>query len=319
MQTANPKLQIAGRCLSPAGTLSGALVAAAMLALLPSRWTDPLRAGAATVLRPAQEASLVARDYAAQTTAQVKSHFQTAQRLTHAEAELLRLRQENQRLAADLVAAQDQLSAAQSAADAEDRLLLTHTVAARVLGCQARAFLARRRLLDVGAREGVDPNALVLDTPPVIDRGGDADLKGDQLVLRGRRVWGKIVHAGPYTSTVQAATEPGYRDTVQVGRSPDAQGTLHGKGNELARICRVPVTAPVAVGDLVYTTSTKGLLPAPLIYGQVTRAERTADAAYWEIWMQPAVVEEPDRVTVLRVELSPIRMADKEQRGGGKL
>lgn len=309
----NDKFSIAAKCLSPLGSLCAAILTAVVLALLPARWTDPWRAAAATALRPGQDVAVLVRHHAAQTTARVKVHFQTADRLAEAEEELARLTQENRRLAEALAAAEGDspIFAARKSGQSsdDDRLLTTQGVVAHVLGRQARAFLARRRLLDVGSRDGIEPGVLVTDAPALVDRGSDDAVRSGQLVLHGRRVWGKIAQLGPHTSTVQTATEPGYRDTVQVGRSPEVQGILEGTGEPLARVRLVSVNEPVAIGDPVYTASTKGLLPSPLLYGSVARVERQIGATHWEIWVQPAAAVEPDRVTVLHTELNPLRMA----------
>jgi len=234
----------------------------------------------------------------------VQSHFQHADRVTEIQLQLQRLKQQNEQLAAELAAARSQVSVPGHAA--ADRLLLARCVQARVLGRQARSFLGRRQLLDVGSRTGIEAEALVLDY------GHDAALEQGQLVLTGRRVWGKIVQLGPHTSVVRAVTEPGYRDLVQLGEPSGPQGILEGTGQPLARVRLVDVTEPIALGDPVYTATGKGVLPAPLLYGRVVRLERPIGAACWEIWMQPAVNHQPERVSVLRIELNPLRVVRKE-------
>lgn len=303
------------RLTSPAGTLGMGLAVAIALALLPGRWTGTIRGAAATLLRPGQVAAGGLRRHGHGATARIGSHFQTAARLAEAEGELRRLKQENRRLAAELAAARNRPSGpADDAGEDQQRLLTARCVPARVLGRQARAFLARRQLLDVGSREGIEPDALVVDGPGLIDRGRDADVQPGQRVLAGCRVWGKIVELGAHTSAVRSVTEPGYRDLVQLGDPAGPQAVLEGTGQPLVRIRLVEVTEPVSVGDAVYTATGKGVLPAPLLYGRIARLERPVGAAYWEIWMQPAVAEEPERVAVLRVELNPVRVAERGAR-----
>jgi len=288
------------------------LLVSAILALLPGRWTAPTRGATATLLRPGQAAALGLRRHAARATTWVRCHFQAAGRLAEAEAELQRLAEENHRLAAELAAAQTRPSdTAGDPGDNGGRLLLARCVSARVLGRQARAFLGRHHLLDVGSREGIEPESLVVDCPGLIDRGRDADLATGQLVLAGRRIWGKIVELGSQTSVVRGVTEPGYRDLVQLGSARGPKGILEGTGEPLARIRLVEVTQPVSVGDPVYAAAGKGVLPVPLLYGRIVRLERPVGAAYWEIWMQPAVADEPEQVAVLRTELNPLRVAEK--------
>jgi hypothetical protein len=75
----------------------------------------------------------------------------------------------------------------------------------------------------------------------------------------------------------------------------------------LARVRRVDVTEPVAVGDAVYTASGLGIVRQPLLYGLVVRVERPVGAAHWEIWMKPAFDSEPESVVVLRTQINPAR------------
>jgi len=298
---------------TPAATLVLGLLLAIALTLVPQPWTNPLRGAAATVLRPGQHGALAIKRQGDRATRWITSHFQTAARLVETRRELQRLKQQNQRLTAELDAARAQ-PPDETPDDATGRLLQTRCVGAHVLGRQARAFLSRQYLLDVGSNLGIEPEALVVDGPAVIDRGSDADLKPGQLVLNGRRVWGKIVQLGPYTSTVRAATEPGFRDLVRLGGPSGTQGILEGTGGPLARIRLVEVTEPVSIGDAVYTAAGKGAMSGALLYGRIVRLKRPIGAAHWEIWMQPAVTDEPEQVAVLKTELNPLRVAEKEPR-----
>jgi cell shape-determining protein MreC len=211
-------------------------------------------------------------------------------------------------------------------------LLITQTVVARVLGRQSRAFLASREMLDVGKTRGVSATSLVIDKPAnpraneskkitredsaLVDQGRDAEIATGRLVLAGSRVWGKIAEVGLHTSTVQRVTDAGYRDLVQLTTHQDgrlqfaARGMLVGQGAALCKIELVEATAPVTVGDLVYTAS-DGALDVPLMYGRVSRLERKAGDAHWEIWMEPAVAltSPPNEVAVLKTELNPGRFA----------
>ncbi len=300
------------RLNTPAAALAIGMLVSVVLALLPGRWTGSIRGAAATLLRPGQTAARAIRRHGTRATARIRGHFQTAARLAETEDELQRLNREHSRLAAELAAAQSRRwDPAGNPGDDEDRLLRARCVPARVLGRQARAFLGRHHLLDVGSREGIQQDALVVDGQGLIDRGRDADLRPGQLVLAGRRVWGKIVELGSHASVVRGVTEPGYRDLVGLGDSPGTEGMLEGTGQPLARIRLVAVTEPVSVGDRVYSATGKGVLPVPLLYGRIVRLERPVGAAYWEIWMQPALAGEPERVAVLRAELNPLRVAEK--------
>ena len=83
---------------------------------------------------------------------------------------------------------------------------------------------------------------------------------------------------------------------------------MEGTGEPLARVRLVAVTEPVSVGDPIYSSAGEGVVTSPLLCGRIVRLEQPVGAAYWEIWMQPAVgPREPQEVSVLRTELNPRR------------
>ena len=303
----------ASRLTSPAALLACGVVLACALAALPGSWAA-LKSPAAWLLRPGQQAAISLREHAGRASTWIGSHWQTAARLAEAERELDQLRRENAELATERDALHTRLLAAGGKKDAEAPLLRARSLSARVLGSQARAYLARRKLLDAGTGEGVEPGALVFAGPPLVDRGTDADVRPGQLVVNGRRVLGKIAEAGSHTSIVRVMTEPGYRDLVRIGTPGGPQGILDGTGEPLARVRLVEVTEPVAEGDPVYSAAGEGVLEAPPLCGRVARLERPVGAAHWEIWVEPAVLpERVDRVAVLRLEANPDRVAQNRR------
>jgi len=226
------------------------------------------------------------------------------------------LEEENRRLQSAIELADHRLQANGTDSQAASRLLSPCLLPANVLGQQTLGFLARRQLLDVGARAGVEPQAIVTALPRcLLDAGRDRQVEPGRLVLAAGRVWGRIAEVGAYTSVVQTVCQPGYRDVVRLvspGGNPSRgpRGLLEGNGSELPRIRLVEVTRPVAVGDLVYTAADQGLLPEPLLYGRVARLERPVGGAHWEIWMQSDVEQDPpDAVAVVCVGDNTIRSA----------
>lgn len=309
------------RFAAPRAMLVAALAATVFLALLPTRWTEAFKGEVIRILKPGQVAAIELRGRARSWLIAVRSHFESSASLAEAENELADLRRQNRQLAGELSSLRMQVAARAQAVTDESagRLLQTTAVEAHVLGRQALAFLGRQGLLDVGTRSGVHVDALVAAAPVsiVIDRGRDSEMAAGRLVLSGCRVWGRVAEVGRMTSVVRTVTEPGYRDLVRlasadsrattVRRGPE--GMIEGMGERWARIRRVAVTEPVAVGDLVYAAE-QGQFPQPPLYGRIVRVERPVGAAHWEIWMESALANEvPDRVAVLRSELNPLRAA----------
>jgi len=321
-----PGAQLQNRLTAPSTVLALGLAVAVGLVLLPASCSGTLKGAAGALLRPGQLGMLELRERGGRVVALVKTHFHSAAKLAECQRRRMQLERDNRRLAAELAFVRSQRRSpsgrAPRADDAPQPLLSTRCVRARVLGHQARAFLADCHLLDVGSRSGVRVDALVVDSPlALIDQGSDAQLEPEQLVLSRGRIWGKIIEVGPLTSSVRTVTQPGYRDLVELA-DPDAegsalgagpQGLLEGTGEPLARVRLVEVTEPVAVGDAVYTAASEGLLPEPLLYGHVVRLRRPVGAAHWEIWMKPAVAPgDPKHVAVLRTVLNPLRVARQE-------
>ncbi len=313
---------------SPAFVLGVALAASLALASLPDVWTAPLRDAAATALRPGLGAAGFVRRQARGAVGSVRRQFNTAAKLARAEREIERLRAECRHWRHEA----EQLAAGLPLRDRHDpgnaqRLLRGRAIPARVLGAQARAFLARHDLLGVGARAGVEPEAWVVEpSPAVIDRGADGGVEQGDRVLAGARVWGRVVEVGSHTAVVIRATEAGYRDVVRLaaplepGQRPrlGAEGVLEGTGERLARLRMVPVSEPVDAGDLVIA-SDADVLSRPLIYGRVARVERPVGAAHWEIWVEPAAGDGvPDEVAVVRIEMNPLRVAGRQGGGGSR-
>jgi len=308
--------------MSPAGVLGIGLAAALVLALLPDDWSVELKDAAAVALRPGQQAALTARRHGEQAVARVRAQFQNADRLAETEGEVDRLTRENRALKAQLLAT----LATETPADeppGDEPLLRVRAVRGRVLGRQARSFLQRKGMLDVGSEAGVSPADLVVpDAAAVIDWGEDADLQAQWPVLAGGCVWGKVAEVGRHATSVVRVTEPGYRDLVRIAgpqASHDAlnrapQGVLEGTGEPLARVRRVDVTEPVEVGDVVYAAGGQGVVDRPLVYGHVARIERPVGASHWDIWVQPAVgPDEPRHVIVVCTEVNPLRVANQKQ------
>ncbi len=304
------------RFFSPALFLAGGWAASAAIWFLPAHDTAAVKGCLGAALRPAQVGLLTVRAGMATIASQIDAHTNTVQRLARSEADRQRLEEENRRLAAELALLQSR-TAIGDRRQSDAPLLVAGCIPARVLGRQARDFLASEGILDVGCRAGVRGEALVVGRPKsLLDQGANRRLESEELVFAQGRVWGKIVEVGPQTSTVRTPCEPGFCDLVRLGVPPadgrpprlGPQGLLEGTGEPLARVRRVDVTEPVAVGDAVYTGSGQGMLPQPLLYGFVVRVERPVGAAHWEIWMKPAWDSEPESVVVLRSQINPARV-----------
>ncbi len=334
------------RIVSPITMLVAVLAIAIGLAFAPHSTTQPLRDGWREALRPGQQVLTTISNWAGDCWMSIR--YADGSDSTAAQQQIAELNDQVQRLEMELLVARSNRGAASessavsenndSADGQENRshlppLLLSQTIAARVLGRQAKAYLQARDILDVGRSRGATADSLVIDAGrnnsvsgetkretnsdrALVDQGRDAAVEAGRFVLAGSRVWGKVAEVGSHTSTVQRVTDAGYRDLVQLASQHEgrlrfaARGVLVGRGESLCKIEMVETTQPVAAGDLVFTAD-DGVLDVPLLYGRVVRLERKPGAAHWEIWMEPAVAlnSPPAQVAVLRMEVNPARLA----------
>ncbi len=303
--------------------LAGGLALAALLWLVPESAVDRLRGAALDLLRPGQQLAEQGLDWGRALTSMARVRAESGIRLAELERELERLAQENEALrgqcASALLSAHglNSASSSPSGESGDEPLLASRLVPARLLGRQAQAYLAAHDLLDVGTVVGVPSRALVVDAP-LLDQGADARLGIGDYVMAGQRVWGRIASTGRYTSSFRRVGDAGYRDLVMIAHRdgdqlhPGPQGLWEGTGEPECRIRLVEATSPVAVGDLVYTADSEGLLPAPLLYGEVVSAELPPAARHWEIRVRPATgALRAGRVAVVRTEVNERRMAEQ--------
>ncbi|MBS0260394.1 MAG: rod shape-determining protein MreC [Planctomycetes bacterium] len=194
-------------------------------------------------------------------------------------------------------------------------LTTAELVEARVLGAESAHLWRSKQILAAGSPQQIGESSLVLEsTRPLVDVGGDTELATGDAVYAGRVVVGKIAEVGRYSSTLMLVTDPGYSGRARLARRTargalvfGAEGTLVADGSDLCRLKHI--TDPVNVGDEVFTGGTDGLLPYPMYYGQVVRAELEPGAQDWSVWVKPAAkLEQLEAVLILKRALNPARI-----------
>ncbi len=304
----------------PFAPVSPVLLASLALMLAPPRATAPLKDAASSLFAPGQKWAVSVRRCAFRWVIRCRLGLATAEQQQELAEELQRLRERNEELETALAWAAEREASEEDAevgVTSSAPLVRPTLIQARVLGPQARSFLERLELLDAGRNAGLETDAPVFDASTVVlDQGRNAELSVDDLALAGRRIVGKLVDVGPQTSIVRKVTDPDYRDLVQLAQRNDAglrrgaRGVLEGAGESLCRIRMVEVTEPVSTGDLVLAAGETGAGLFGAVYGRVTRVERRAGDAHWQIWMEPATGRDsPGEVAVLRLQLNPERIA----------
>ena len=288
---------------------------------VPSRVRVPLRGGLATVLRPGQRSTLAGIDTSRAAARWVQAAGRGAESIAQLNSAIAGLRDENRQLKLELamIGYGETETVGQEEKSAEGApLLVPNLVRARVLGEDAVGVLERRMLVSIGSSAGVEPDALVLDVPAtIVDQGRDEGVAKNDLVLAARAVVGRVSNTGSSASGVQLVTDSQFRARVQLVslagtvRRTGPEGVLAGTGEPVCRIEHVSVSHPVALGDLVYSVGGQGVLPHPLLYGKVIRAE--SGTRFWNIWVRPAAdLNQLRNVMVLRTDLNPERMAKEK-------
>jgi cell shape-determining protein MreC len=290
----------------------GLCVAGVALSLIPPEMAARWRSIVRDALRPGQAILLVAFDSA-------KPFIHTrdeANDPTDEQTQLEQARHENRQLAVQLAVLRQRALRVREmpSGESSEPLIVPSLVEARVLGEETAALWRGRKLVGAGTSQGVLESALVLqDERPLVDLGGSYQVATGDAVYAGRCVIGKIAEVGKYSSSVQLISDSGFSGRARLARRSSrgltfgSEGTLVGTGNKLCRLRHI--SEPVNVGDEVYTGGTDGMLPFPMFYGRVIRAELEATGAEWSIDVEPAAaIDRFDRVQVLRLNVNSGRI-----------
>ena len=194
-------------------------------------------------------------------------------------------------------------------------LVVPELLKANILSHSGSDSLQASIVIDQGQRNQVSPESLVLESShPIIDQGTSESLETGQPVYAGRSVVGRIETAGQWTSSLQLITHTEYSGRARLARQTSdglrfgEEGILEGIGNGLCRLSGIPDTQPVAVGDEVFTGGQSSLLPDPMYYGRIIKADLLSGSA-WDIIVKPPLdMRTMTEVVVLRATVNPIRI-----------
>jgi len=294
-------------------------LAGAGLLFVPAEAARPVRSLVRDLLRPGQMALAAALRCGGGWRVPAINGVGTPAVSNPATEEVRTLRLQNRRLELQVTRLRERLGlhAAQpgfASASAIPPLVNPHLVEARVLGEETASFWRGHKLLSAGAGQRIAESALVLnDARPLVDAGADARLAEGDAVYAGRTVIGKIAEVGRFSSTLRLVTDPGYSGRARLARRTSqglvfgAEGTLVGDGTDVCRLRHI--TDPVNIDDEVFTGGADGLIPFPMYYGRVVRAELETGSNEWSIWVHPAASDERlESVLILRREINAERI-----------
>ncbi|MFQ5776928.1 MAG: rod shape-determining protein MreC [Terriglobia bacterium] len=150
-----------------------------------------------------------------------------------------------------------------------------------------------------------------------IDRGRDAGLEPNMVVLTPEGVVGKVVSVFPGVSQVLLITDQKSGVGVRVGRT-DVQGVVKGTGGQDCRLEYVPAEETVPMGEEVLTSGQDQVFPRGLPVGRVTSVE-PGEESFQIIKVQPAArLTHLDHVLVLAGPPETLATAAQAKRSAGQ-
>lgn len=202
---------------------------------------------------------------------------------------------------------------------ATEPLFAARAIEARVIGRELLSLWKSKRLLDHGARDGVQEDQWVLDGNGMkLDQGEDASLVPGLMVFAGRSVLGRVSEAGKFVSSVELISDRGFRAKATVGRASgqglsfSTAGLLEGDGGGMCRLTQIPASDTVAIGDGVYTVPEDSSVESPLLFGRVSSV--TPGPLHWDVVVKPEANAASFRtVQVLTTSFNPQRLVGRSR------
>ena len=142
---------------------------------------------------------------------------------------------------------------------------------------------SRRIVLDKGARDGVSP---------------------DQVLLDSNGVMGQVVHVGPFASNALLITDQSHALPVQVHRTGLRAVALGTGPPNLLTLSYVPHNADVRVDDRIVTSGLGRRFPPGYPVGKVVEIRRDRGQPFVEVYVEPSAMLERTR-EVLLVRAAP--------------
>jgi rod shape-determining protein MreC len=129
-----------------------------------------------------------------------------------------------------------------------------------------------------------------------IDKGSEDGLRADMAVIAPEGVVGRVILPSARAAKVQLLIDRNAGAGVLIERSR-AQGVVVGTGSDRLMLEYVASTADIRVGDLVVTSGTDGIYPAPALSGGIPKgfvvgrieSIEKAGLGFGEVLVRPAV------------------------------
>lgn len=292
------------------------------LLILPDDLSDPLRRTARDLSSPGQTLTSYVAGWSRAGWQVVEAWQARRSELVQLQAALELERDWNAKFQQSLARMQQELNESQRkcaeklSANPTDSLFIPKLIEARVIGRETVALHASRKILGIGSAKGVGENLLVVDAKySTLDVGKDQGLAIHAPVFAGQIVVGRTVNCGGYSCSLQPVTDSQFVGSGQLmrgtatGLRPGPEGVVEGTGHKRCRLTGIWRRASVEIGDEVYTSAEDPLIPHPMYYGKVVRADLPEGASHWTIELEPAANDmRLKHVHILKPTDNPLRV-----------
>ena len=138
----------------------------------------------------------------------------------------------------------------------------------------------------------------------LVDKGTSGGVDRDTPAITPDGVVGRVLKAGPTSSTILLLTDPNSRIAVR-GQKNRTSGILTGQGaalgtGESLNVLYVPLNAPLEEGEILITSGLAGLFPPGLPVARIERIERSDISLFQTVLATPiAQVREVENLLLL--------------------
>jgi len=223
----------------------------------------------------------------------IATRYQAIQDFVSSPQDIIRLRQQNSELEADVARLQTQII------ELQEQLSETNVLSALVDFARANPE-NRYQAAAVIAR---DPSPFLQYV--IINRGSDDGMRKGMPVVTQQGLIGRIVAVTAVAARVQLITDPA--STVNVRLEPSgAQAILQGQLTGEIFLDMIPQEAQVQAGDLVLTSGLGGGYPPNILIGQVTSIRSRDQDIFQRASIQPVADFSKINIVLVIVNFKPI-------------
>ena len=144
-----------------------------------------------------------------------------------------------------------------------------------------------RHQLETIAATITQRSAPFLATSFQVNAGRAHGVVSNAAVIRPEGIVGRVQALTPWSSEVQPITQPQAGAGAMLSESR-THGLVRGQGSELVRLDYIPISVPVEIGEMIYTSGTDKIYPKGLPIGKVVSVTE-GNLVHQHILVRPSV------------------------------